>query len=143
MKTNFRQLNEGQADEIRKALARGRSYPISADDLRQAQSGVPEGEFYAPMFILGQRENHGFGYHCHILMRCRNRYKRAGYIVTFDNGTFYITQHGIRPMFDFEKHKKWLVNEIRLQTGNQSGIFSYAVDNCLKPPRDASVLFSL
>ncbi len=33
----------------------------------------------APRFGLSKRENHGFGYHCHVLLRD----KRAGYAVTY------------------------------------------------------------
>ncbi len=52
---------------------------------------IPEGTFMGPEFFLDRRENHGMGYHCHII-RSKSG-KRMPYLVTIKDGKVFLTNH--------------------------------------------------
>lgn len=75
---------------------------------------LPLGEFRAPIFLIDKRENHGKGYHAHVLVLNNGKYVRSGYLLTYEDEKVYISEHGNKgnTLFDFEKRKSALVEEI-------------------------------
>ncbi|MBU4116328.1 MAG: hypothetical protein KKG94_01140 [Nanoarchaeota archaeon] len=70
--------------------------------------------FWAPRFILENRENHGRGYHSHLRVLKSGNYKRTGYLITINNKSAYAIEHGNSGnlLININKIKTKLVNEI-------------------------------
>lgn len=86
---------------------------ISADDLRKAKGGVPEGVFEAPRFALGPCKYEVDGYHSHLKELRPGGYINSGYIITIHGGAVYACRHGKRkPTFDIEKHANGVARAI-------------------------------
>jgi len=70
--------------------------------------------FWAPRFILENRENHGSGYHSHLRVLKSGDYKRTGYLITINNKAVYAIKHGNSGnlLININKIKTKLVDEI-------------------------------
>ena len=99
---------------------------------------IPSGEFMGPTFKVGKRENHGSGYHAHILIYKNGRFVRSGYLLTSDDEVFYVTEHGRDALFNYEKYKKRLIRDIRSDLPH---VFDkIPIENLLKPLRKSRTL---
>ncbi len=73
---------------------------------------LPPGFFSGPRYLLSKRENHGHGYHAHVLVLNNGKYVRSGYIITKGESGWYLIRHGGSALFDFGKAKKRLLKDI-------------------------------
>jgi len=74
---------------------------------------IPEGTFLGPTFQVDKRENHGFGYHAHVLIYKNGKFVRSGYMLTYDGSMFYASHHGKdKPLFRLDKFKSRLLKDI-------------------------------
>lgn len=114
------------------------------DEYVSASEVLPPGEFHGGIsFFIGKRENHGNGYHAHILVLKNGKFVRSGYLLTYEDGTFYVTEHGNKgnTLFDFTKLKTGLLREI---SNDLPRVFKNIPNNqMLKTFKDAQPLCSL
>ena len=104
------------------------------------EDNLPQGEFYGPIFIIEQRENHGFGYHTHLSFLINGKYIRTGYAITFRGGEFLIYEHGKKkPLFDIRDKKRAVLKDIK---ENLETVFrGISHMNLVKPPKDCQSLY--
>ena len=71
---------------------------------------LPPGGFHAaPMCTISKRENHGDGYHAHLLVYKQGGYVRGGYALTLDGeDEIVLYEHNAKQHIDVRKHLRKL-----------------------------------
>lgn len=101
------------------------------------QNKVPKGCFYAPLYALSKKENHGMGYHAHLLAFPKKGYIRAGYVITRNDSNLYIVEHGSQ-LFSLAGKLNGIAREISPYVGRIFG--KVASKDMLRVPRGARIL---
>ncbi|MFH1174296.1 MAG: hypothetical protein V1725_04130 [archaeon] len=122
-------------------------------DIVHVHGSVPSGEYHAPQYYLDRRENHGFGFHCHLMHRNSRRYERSGYVVTIANNTVIAVPHAEpgrkkkgknKPAFNLQDCKKAVLEEIRPLINEYLAVqYEKQPESMLKPNTECIELFKL
>jgi len=79
---------------------------------------LPPGEFAAPKYTITKRENHGNGYHAHVIVLKRGGYVRDAYALTLKEGEIVLYGHNGKSRTDILRHLKGLRKEIKYVHSN-------------------------
>jgi len=80
---------------------------------------LPPGQFKAPIFILDKRENHGHGYHIHVLKLFSGKYLRTNAALTKKNNKVYLFFHNENNTIDIGRISKTLTLDLIHDVGNK------------------------
>ena len=98
-------------------------------------------EHSAPKFALGERENHGFGYHVHLEELSNGIYKRTGHILILKDGVVYAVNHGNkgRTSFNIEEKRSAILREV--EGGLEEMFKGISEEEILNPSRGAAEFY--